>query len=66
MLLCTMLSLSAIFVRCFVGKSVVNKRGEMVLTSPTPALPLYIWRDEDNRILTETYLSKYPGEVNTH
>ncbi|KAG8198897.1 hypothetical protein JTE90_015109 [Oedothorax gibbosus] len=50
-------------IRCFdeEGKSVVNKRGEMVLAAPTPALPIYIWRDEDNSVLKETYLSKYPG-----
>ncbi|CAL1272063.1 unnamed protein product [Larinioides sclopetarius] len=43
------------------GNSVINKRGEMVLATPTPALPTHIWKDHDNSIMKETYLSKYPG-----
>ncbi|XP_042903834.1 acetoacetyl-CoA synthetase-like isoform X2 [Parasteatoda tepidariorum] len=50
-------------VKCFdqKGKSVLNRRGEMVLAKPTPSLPVFIWKDEDHSIMKETYLSKYPG-----
>ncbi|GIX75342.1 acetoacetyl-CoA synthetase [Caerostris extrusa] len=43
------------------GNSIVNKRGEMVLATPTPSLPTHIWQDHDNSIMKETYLTKYPG-----
>ncbi|GFT14731.1 acetoacetyl-CoA synthetase [Nephila pilipes] len=50
-------------IHCFdeEGNSVLNKRGEMVLATPTPALPTNIWKDHNNSIMKETYLSKYPG-----
>ncbi|CAL1272070.1 unnamed protein product, partial [Larinioides sclopetarius] len=43
------------------GNSVVNKRGEMVVATPTPSLPIHIWKDHDKSIMKETYLSRYPG-----
>ncbi|GBN53442.1 Acetoacetyl-CoA synthetase [Araneus ventricosus] len=43
------------------GRSVVGRRGEMVVKTPTPAFPIYLWKDENNERLNETYFSKYPG-----
>ncbi|GFR00344.1 acetoacetyl-CoA synthetase [Trichonephila clavata] len=43
------------------GKSVVGERGEVVLTNPSPAMPIFIWGDKDNKRLHDTYLSKYEG-----
>ncbi|GIY91878.1 acetoacetyl-coenzyme A synthetase [Caerostris extrusa] len=41
------------------GTSVVGKRGEMVVTTPTPSFPVYLWNDKNNAKLKETYFSKY-------
>ncbi|GBM83225.1 Acetoacetyl-CoA synthetase, partial [Araneus ventricosus] len=41
------------------GNSVVGQRGEMVVTTPTPSLPLYLWGDKDNERMIEAYFSKY-------
>ncbi|GIY39599.1 acetoacetyl-CoA synthetase [Caerostris darwini] len=43
------------------GTSVVGKRGEMVVTTPTPSFPVYLWNDKNNAKLKETYFSKYEG-----
>ncbi|GBN72853.1 Acetoacetyl-CoA synthetase [Araneus ventricosus] len=43
------------------GRSVIGKRGEMVVKTPTPSFPVYLWKDENNAKLNETYFSKYPG-----
>ncbi|GFY67128.1 acetoacetyl-CoA synthetase [Trichonephila inaurata madagascariensis] len=50
-------------VQCFDenGKSVVGERGEVVVTNPSPAMPIFIWGDKDNKRLHDTYLSKYEG-----
>ncbi|GIY37652.1 acetoacetyl-CoA synthetase [Caerostris darwini] len=41
------------------GNSVVGQRGEMVVTSPTPSLPIFLWGDADNERMNEAYFSKY-------
>ncbi|GBN74224.1 Acetoacetyl-CoA synthetase [Araneus ventricosus] len=43
------------------GRSVVGKRGEMVIKTPSPSFPVYLWQDENNEKLKETYFTKYPG-----
>ncbi|KAF8781725.1 Acetoacetyl-CoA synthetase like protein [Argiope bruennichi] len=43
------------------GKSVIGQRGEMVVKTPTPSFPVYLWKDKNNVKLNETYFSKYPG-----
>ncbi|GFU54024.1 acetoacetyl-CoA synthetase [Nephila pilipes] len=43
------------------GRSVVGKRGEMVVKTPTPSFPVYLWKDNKNAKLNETYFSKYEG-----
>ncbi|PRD27115.1 UNVERIFIED_CONTAM: Acetoacetyl-CoA synthetase [Trichonephila clavipes] len=41
------------------GKSVLGQRGEVVIATPVPSLPIYLWRDNDNRRLQDTYLTKF-------
>ncbi|GFT72154.1 acetoacetyl-CoA synthetase [Nephila pilipes] len=43
------------------GKSVVGQRGEVVIVTPCPSLPVYLWKDKDKKRLYETYLNKYDG-----
>ncbi|GBM00580.1 Acetoacetyl-CoA synthetase, partial [Araneus ventricosus] len=39
--------------------SVVGHRGEMVITTPTPSFPIYLWGDKNNERMRESYFSKY-------
>ncbi|GFU50096.1 acetoacetyl-CoA synthetase [Trichonephila clavipes] len=50
-------------VQCFDSKGypVVGREGEMVITVPIPTLPIYLWKDKNNKILKKIYLTKYPG-----
>ncbi|GFS42280.1 acetoacetyl-CoA synthetase, partial [Trichonephila inaurata madagascariensis] len=50
-------------VQCFDSKGypVVGHEGEMVITVPIPTLPIYLWKDKNNKILKKIYLTKYPG-----
>ncbi|PRD35317.1 UNVERIFIED_CONTAM: Acetoacetyl-CoA synthetase [Trichonephila clavipes] len=41
------------------GNSIIGPRGEMVVTTPTVTLPLFIWGDTNNERLNEAYFSKY-------
>ncbi|GBM60552.1 Acetoacetyl-CoA synthetase [Araneus ventricosus] len=52
-------------VHCFdkEGKSVIGQRGEVVICKPTPSLPMYLWKDKDNKKLMESYFNKYDGKV---
>ncbi|XP_035208681.1 acetoacetyl-CoA synthetase-like isoform X2 [Stegodyphus dumicola] len=43
------------------GCFVIGERGEAVIATPAPNFPLCLWKDDNNRILKETYLTKYPG-----
>ncbi|GFQ69310.1 acetoacetyl-CoA synthetase [Trichonephila clavata] len=43
------------------GKSVQGQRGEVVIATPVPSLPIYLWRDKDNKRLRDTYLTKFDG-----
>ncbi|XP_055934201.1 acetoacetyl-CoA synthetase-like [Argiope bruennichi] len=43
------------------GNSVIGKRGEVVITTPNPALPVYLWNDEKNLKMNKEYFSKHPG-----
>ncbi|CAL1286783.1 unnamed protein product, partial [Larinioides sclopetarius] len=42
------------------GRSIVGKRGETVVKTPSPSFPVYLWKDENNEKLKDTYFSKYP------
>lgn len=43
------------------GNSVVNQKGELVITAPFPSEPLYFWNDENNQKYHSTYFSRYPN-----
>jgi len=43
------------------GKPVVNQKGELVCTAPSPSMPLYFWNDPDNRKYQSAYFNVYPG-----
>ncbi|MEO8900522.1 MAG: acetoacetate--CoA ligase [Polyangiaceae bacterium] len=43
------------------GRSVVDEVGELVLTAPFPAMPIYLWGDTDGARLRDSYFSMYPG-----
>ena len=47
------------------GKSVINKKGELVCTQPFPSMPVYFWNDPDNNKYREAYFTKFP-EIWTH
>ncbi|GFY44876.1 acetoacetyl-CoA synthetase, partial [Trichonephila inaurata madagascariensis] len=55
-------------VQCFDPKGcpVVGREGEIVITVPTPTLPIYLWKDENNETLKKIYLTKYPGFWSQH
>ncbi|KAG8195203.1 hypothetical protein JTE90_027946 [Oedothorax gibbosus] len=44
------------------GNSIVGVRGEVVVSTPSPSFPIYLWRDEENSLLRDTYFSKYGGK----
>jgi acetoacetyl-CoA synthetase len=43
------------------GKSVINRRGELVCTAPFPSMPVYFWKDPDNKKYLKAYFEKYPN-----
>ena len=43
------------------GRSVIGEVGELVLTAPFPAMPVYFWGDVDGARFTDSYFSTYPG-----
>jgi acetoacetyl-CoA synthetase len=43
------------------GNDLVNEIGELVVTSPSPSMPLYFWNDPDGRKYHEAYFDVYPG-----
>ncbi|KAG8195201.1 hypothetical protein JTE90_027944 [Oedothorax gibbosus] len=48
------------------GNSVVGERGEMVVTTPSPSFPIYLWRDEGNTRMRDTYFSRFEGVWTQH
>lgn len=42
------------------GKPVIDKVGEMVITSPMPSMPVYFWNDPDHKRYRESYFEMYP------
>ena len=56
------------------GKSVRNKKGELVCKSPFPSMPVFFWNDKDGRKYQNAYFNKYPNvwahgdfiEINNH
>ncbi|MFS0674743.1 acetoacetate--CoA ligase [Ornithinibacillus sp. 179-J 7C1 HS] len=43
------------------GKPQVGEVGELVLTQPFPAMPIYFWNDVDGSRMHESYFDMYPG-----
>ncbi len=41
------------------GKSLKNKKGELVCKTPFPSKPLYLWNDKKNQKYFQTYFNKY-------
>lgn len=43
------------------GRSVINRKGELVCTAPFPSMPIYFWDDPDGTRYRKAYFSVYPG-----
>lgn len=43
------------------GRSIVDQQGELVCEAPAPSMPLYFWRDPENKKYLDTYFQDYPG-----
>lgn len=43
------------------GHPVIDAVGELVITAPTPSMPLFFWNDTDNKRYKESYFEMYPG-----
>jgi acetoacetyl-CoA synthetase len=43
------------------GNPVVGQEGELVVTRPTPSMPLYLWNDPEGRRHHESYFDTFPG-----
>lgn len=43
------------------GKELVDEVGELVITQPTPSMPVMFWNDPDGTRLREAYFEYYPG-----
>ena len=56
------------------GKSVRNKKGELVCRSPFPSMPVFFWNDNNGEKYRKAYFNKFPGvwahgdfiEINDH
>jgi len=47
------------------GKPVTNQKGELVVTTPYPSMPLYFWNDSNKEKYRSAYFNVYPN-VWTH
>ncbi|HEY1532417.1 MAG TPA: hypothetical protein VGF76_00310, partial [Polyangiaceae bacterium] len=43
------------------GRSLLGEVGELVLTAPFPAMPIYFWGDAHGTRFEDSYFSMYPG-----
>ncbi|WP_047983063.1 acetoacetate--CoA ligase [Ornithinibacillus californiensis] len=43
------------------SEPVMDEVGELVLTKPFPAMPIYFWNDEDGSRMHDSYFDMYPG-----
>ncbi len=41
------------------GRSLLNKKGELVCKSPFPSMPIYFWNDKNNKKYKSAYFKKY-------
>lgn len=53
----------AVDINCFneSGQPILGQMGELVLTKPTPSLPLGLWGDKDGTKYREVYCSQFSG-----
>ncbi len=43
------------------GESVLDEVGELVITSPMPSMPIFLWGDKDDIRYKESYFEMFPG-----
>ena len=43
------------------GKAVIGNKGELVCTSPFPAMPIYFWNDASGAKYRAAYFDRFPG-----
>ena len=43
------------------GRAVVDQVGELVIASPMPSMPMYLWNDPDGARYRESYFEMFPG-----
>jgi acetoacetyl-CoA synthetase len=43
------------------GNDLIDRVGELVVTSPCPSMPLFFWNDPGDERYRESYFSTYPG-----
>ena len=43
------------------GEELLDEVGELVITSPTPSMPVMFWNDPDGTRLREAYFDEFPG-----
>lgn len=43
------------------GNPLVDEVGELVVKEPMPCMPLYLWKDVENKRYIESYFDTYPG-----
>ncbi len=44
------------------GNELIDEVGEMVIASPMPSMPIFMWGDEDFARYRESYFDTYPGK----
>jgi acetoacetyl-CoA synthetase len=56
-----------IHLQCFdpEGKAVIGQKGELVVSTPYPSMPLYFWNDPDREKYRSAYFDVYP-DIWTH
>ncbi len=43
------------------GERVIDEVGELVITSPMPSMPVFLWGDADGSRYRESYFAQFPG-----
>jgi acetoacetyl-CoA synthetase len=43
------------------GQPVIDEVGELVITEPTPSMPLFFWNDPDDARYIDSYFAMFPG-----
>lgn len=43
------------------GRPVIDEVGELVITRPTPSMPVMLWNDPDGSRMRESYFEDFPG-----